>query len=145
MSGVTYCRINLSKTNYDLVNESRFIAYPNFRQLDDLYTKYCKHKQFKSVIPLFREQFNMPNTDLIGYYDNDQLVAYSLVLKYNESKSVVAERFVWNYANPKLRLGIRSLEHECALYKQLNYEYLYLGEYVEYKSNIDGFELLGPR
>jgi hypothetical protein len=96
-------------------------------------------------MPIFKEQFEMLNTDLIGYYDKDQLVAYSLMLKYESDKSVVADRFVWDYANPKLRFGIRSLEHECALYKTLGYEYLYLGEYVEYKSSIDGFELLGPR
>jgi arginyl-tRNA--protein-N-Asp/Glu arginylyltransferase len=145
MSSVTFCRIDLSKTNYTQLDEWKFIITPNFEELDTLYTKYCKHKQFESVMPLFREQFDMPNTDLIGYYDNNQLVAYSLVLKYDASKSVVAERFVWDYDNPKLRLGIRSLEHECALYKQLGYEYLYLGEYVEYKSSIGGFELLGPR
>jgi hypothetical protein len=145
MSGLSYCRIDLSKTNYTQLDEWKFITNPDFEQLNLIYTKYCEHKKFDSVMPIFKEQFEMPNTDLIGYYDNNQLVAYSLMLKYDASKSVVAERFIWNYVNPKLRFGIRSLEHECALYKTLGYEYLYLGEYVEYKSSIDGFELLGPR
>ena len=145
MPSLNYCRIHLSKTQYTQLDEWKFITNPNFKQLDSIYTKYCKHKQFESVMPIFKEQFEMLNTDLIGYYDKDQLVAYSLMLKYESDKSVVADRFVWDYANPKLRFGIRSLEHECALYKTLGYEYLYLGEYVEYKSSIDGFELLGPR
>lgn len=96
-------------------------------------------------MPLFREQFQMLNNDTIGYYDEDRLVAFSLILQYPESKSVVAERFVWDYANPKLRLGVKSLENECALYKQLGYDYLYLGEYMEYKADMQGFEILGPR
>jgi hypothetical protein len=145
MPSLTYCRINLSNTYYAQLDEWRLITDPNFEQLDSIYTKYCKHKKFESVMPIFKEQFETPNADLIGYYDNDQLVAYSLMFKYDASRSVVAERFVWDYANPKLRFGIKSLEHECALYKTLGYEYLYLGEYVEYKSSIDGFELLGPR
>lgn len=95
-------------------------------------------------MPLFKEQFEMPNADIIGYYDNEKLVAYSLILKFPHSKSVMAERFVWDYETPKLRLGMRSLEHECSWYKDQGYEYLYLGEYTEYKSDIDGFELLGP-
>lgn len=145
MPSLTYCRIDLSKTNYSQLNNWKFITDPDFSVLDNLYTKYCEHKQFKSVVPIFKEQFEMPNADVIGYYDKDQLVAYSLILKYNASMNVVAERFVWDYVNPKLRLGIDSLRHECALYKMLGYKYLYLGDYVEYKSNIDGFELLGPR
>jgi hypothetical protein len=145
MSGLNYCRIDLSKTHYAQLDEWKFITDLDFEKLDLIYTRYCEHKKFNSVMPLFKEQFKMPNADLIGYYENNQLVAYSLMLKYDTSKSIVAERFVWDYANPKLRFGIRSLEHECALYKTLGYEYLYLGEYVEYKSNIDGFELLGPR
>jgi hypothetical protein len=145
MSSVNCCRINLPLTNYSQLNEWKFIIRPNFDELDALYTKYCNHKKFESVVPLFKEQFEMPNADTIGYYDNNQLVAYSLILKYDDSKSIVAERFVWDYANPKLRFGIRSLEHECALYKMLGYKYLYLGEYMEYKSNMNGLEMLGPR
>lgn len=145
MSSLTYCRINLSKTNYDEINEWKFITNPNFKKLNDLYTKYCQYKKFESVMPIFKEQFEMPNVDTIGYYDQDHLVAFSLILKYPHSNSVIAERFVWDYEKPKLRLGIKSLEHECALYKKFGYEYLYLGEYVEYKGDIDGCEILGPR
>ena len=42
-----------------------------------------------------------------------------------------------------LELGRRSLEHECAYYKQLGYEYLYLGQVAEYKTHFDGYEQLG--
>ena len=143
MPGLNYCRIDLSKTYYNQIDEWKFITNPNFDELDALYVKYCAHKKFKSIMPLFKEQFEMPNADVIGYYDNEKLVAFSLILMFAHSKSIMAERFVWDYETPKLRLGMRSLEHECALYKDQGYEYLYLGEYTEYKSAIDGFELLG--
>lgn len=145
MSCLKYCRINLANTHYSQIDGWKFITEPNFKELDALYEKYCNHKQFESVMPIFKEQFEMPNVDVIGYYDKEKLVAYSLILKFIESRSVIAERFVWDYESPKLRLGIRSLEHECALYKAEGYQYLYLGEYTEYKSEVDGFELLGPR
>ena len=52
-------------------------------------------------------------------------------------------QFAWDYANPKLRLGIESLKNECAVYKARGFNYLYLGLADEYKSQLDGFELLG--
>ena len=43
-----------------------------------------------------------------------------------------------------LVFGIKSLKHECALYKARGFKYLYLGGADEYKKQIDGFEILGP-
>jgi hypothetical protein len=139
-----YARINLQKTNYEL--------YPYYQILTDkkdtyglqaIYHDYCRYKRFKSVMPIFDEEFSDPNNDVIGYYHNDNLVAFSLLRRYN-SKSVEAVQFAWDYANPELELGFASLRNECALYKSLGYKYLYLGGADEYKSKFDGFEILGP-
>ena len=138
-----YARINLEKINYDvLTSDWEFIRTPNIDDLNNIYTQYCKHKKFQSVMPIFDSEYTDPNTDVIGYYDQGILLAFSLIKKY-DSDNVEAVQFAWTYNQPELRLGIRSLEHECALYKKLGFKFLYLGGADEYKSKIDGFEILG--
>lgn len=95
-------------------------------------------------MPIFPEEYSEPNNDVIGYYDNTKLVAFSLIHRYN-NKNAEAIQFAWDYSNPKLKLGITSLKNECAVYKARGFDYLYLGGADEYKRQIDGFEILGPR
>jgi hypothetical protein len=94
-------------------------------------------------MPIFKEELLHNNVQIIGYFDNSNLVAFSYLYILN-NKNVECNQFAWNYDNPKLRLGINSLEHECAFYKSKGYDYLYLGEDDTYKQDIDGFEALGP-
>ncbi len=138
-----YARIDLSGTNYDLLPGARRLEEIDIGQLQHIYLTYCRHKRFKSVMPIFDSEFVDPKNDVIGYYDEDRLAAFSLIRRY-DSENVEAIQFAWDYKNPKLRLGISSLKSECALYKSLGYRYLYLGEADEYKSKIDSFEILGP-
>jgi hypothetical protein len=139
-----YCRINLSKTNYQPLKNSRCIVGPQLdvNQLQTIYKKYCEYKQFDSVVPIFKQQIMDPWTDVIGYYDENNLVAFSLI-KHYDIENAEALQFAWDYANPNLRLGIESLKNECAIYKARGYKYLYLGLADKYKEEIDGFELLG--
>ena len=138
-----YARINLEKINYNiLISDWEFIRTPNVDDLNKIYIQYCKYKKFQSVMPIFDSEYKDPKTDVIGYYDQGTLVAFSLIKKY-DLDSAEAVQFAWTYHNPELRLGIRSLEHECALYKNLGFKFLYLGGADEYKSSIDGFEILG--
>ena len=141
-----YCRINLSKTNYTAMSPTncRYIVHESmFPECFEIYRRYCDYKQFDSVMPLFEQQFRDINTEIIGYFSNRRLVAFSLIKLYDKDNTE-ALQFAWDYAEPSLRLGIRSLEHECAYYKSLGYSYLYLGDAAEYKTHIAGFELLGP-
>lgn len=94
-------------------------------------------------MPLFDGQFYDPKVDVIGYKHNTKLVAFSLIRRY-DSESAESIQFAWDYSNPELHLGINSLKTECAIYKARGYRYLYLGEAHNYKSQIDGYELLGP-
>jgi hypothetical protein len=139
-----YGRINLDLTNYQLFHSARFLLTPNFDQLRKIYYSYCRYKNFKSVIPFFETDYNLSNRDIIGYYDANNLVAYTLIIKHPADSSAESEQFAWNYKNPKLRLGVRSIEHECCVYKRLGYKYLYLGEHAAYKSKFDGYEIVGP-
>lgn len=94
-------------------------------------------------MPIFDSQYTDPDTDIIGYYDVDELVAFSLIKRYDNENALCAQ-FAWNYRKPKLRIGVESLRTECAIYRERGFKYLYLDQAHLYKQGITGFELLGP-
>jgi hypothetical protein len=138
-----YARIDLLQTNYLKLENFGYIKNPDIDQLNNIYREYCRYKGFKSVMPIFDSEYLDPNTDVLGYFDDNQLVAFSLIKKFDKH-NIQAVQFAWTYHKPRMRLGIKSLEHECALYKELGFRYLYLEEANEYKSKFAGFEILGP-
>ena len=139
---IKYCRINLSKTNYTIGNNWNYIKTPNIRQLNVIYKEYCEYKKFESVPPIFDSLYTNVDNDILGYFSNNELVAFSLIKRY-DLINAEAYQFAWNYKDPSLRLGIQSLENECAEYKRRGFKYLYLGLVNEYKKRFDGFEILG--
>jgi len=142
---VTYqfARICLEKTAYQPTVDWEYLREPDVEQLKDIYRTYCIYKHFASVMPLFDSQFTDPDTDVIGYKENGELVAFSLIKRY-DTENVLASQFAWTYHNPKTRLGIESLKTECAIYKNRGFKFLYLDQAHLYKQNLDGFEILGP-
>ena len=138
-----FARIDLSKTSYQATVTWEYLREPNIAQLKDIYRTYCIYKHFASVMPLFDSQFTDPMTDIIGYKDQENLVAFSLMKRYDD-QNVLASQFAWTYQNSKSRLGIESLKTECAIYRERGFQYLYLDQAHLYKHNLEGFELLGP-
>jgi len=140
-----YARINLKHTNYILLQDNwQIIRNPDITVLNIIYDTYCSYKKFKSYMPIFDSEYLDTKSDIIGYFYDQVLVAFSLIKKH-DNNNVEAVQFAWTYNNLKLRLGITSLKHECAYYKQQGYQFFYLGEANEYKSQIDGYEILGPK
>lgn len=137
-----YCRIDLAQTNYWPIDGYKYLYNFDINELNNIYQKYCGYKQFTSVMPIFDIQYTDEHTDVIGYYDNNKLVAFSLVRTYDKDNAESLQ-FAWDYYNPKLRLGIESLKNECALYKARGFSYLYLGQADDYKSQLDGYQILG--
>ena len=138
-----FARINLAKTTYQPTVDWEYLREPNIDQLRDIYRTYCIYKHFASVMPLFDSQFTDPMTDVIGYREAGELVAFSLMKRY-DTESVLASQFAWTYHNPKTRLGIESLKTECAIYRDRGYKFLYLDQAHLYKQGLEGFEILGP-
>lgn len=138
-----YCRVDLSLSNYTELTNYKILSGEHYPDIVRIYERYCEHKEFGGVRPVLLEDITQPNTDLIGYYDSDQLVAFSFILKYPSVNSVITDQFAWDYNNPRLKLGYKSLRSECARYKRLGYDYLYLGDYYAYKAELTGYEL-GP-
>lgn len=139
---IEYARIDLGKTSYKILDNFKIITDPNVNQLQEIYRKYCQHKKFTSIEPMWDMEFIWQHNDILGYYDHNELVAWSVVTRYNDN-DVYAVQFAWDYANPRLGLGIKSLKNECAYYKSKGYRYYYLGEAHKYKADIKGFEILG--
>jgi len=140
---MTYCRINLSKTDYTEFTNYTLLGEDHYNKIVELYKKYSKYKEFTSVLPIFFEDISSPYSEVLGYYHDDDLVAFSLINLYPSHLVASAEQFAWDYAEPKLKLGYRSIRNECARYKRLGYKYLYLGEYSDYKTQLSGFEIVG--
>lgn len=138
-----FARINLSQTNYTPSVVWQLLDNPDINQLNNIYRTYCIYKNFNSVMPIFDSQYTDPSTDVIGYYDDKKLIAFSLIKRY-DNKNALCAQFAWNYNKPHLKLGIESLKTECAIYKKLGFKYLYLDQVHAYKENIVGFEILGP-
>ena len=143
MSSYQFARIDLSKTNYRINVEWMYMSRPDIPALNDIYRKYCTYKKFSSVMPIFDSRYTDSMTDVIGYYDHAKLVAFSLIKRYGEHNAL-CDQFAWTYHNPKLRMGIETMKTECAIYKARGFKYLYLEQAHLYKSEIDGFEILGP-
>ena len=135
-----YCRIKLSKTNYQTYDYAYIEDKPNLKKIQDIYKKYCDYKKFKSVQPLFANDIKVHK--VMVYYDEGKFVAFSLLYELDKH-NIEALQFAWDYKNPKLRLGIKSLENECAWAKANGYKYLYLGQDDRYKSQFKGYEILG--
>ena len=138
-----FARIDLTKTNYESTVKWEYLRNPDIAKLNQIYRDYCKYKHFASVMPIFDSRYTDPMTDVIGYYDQDKLVAFSLIRRYDDHNAL-CDQFAWNYHNPKLRLGIGTLQTECAIYRERGFHYLYLEQAHLYKQSIAGFELLGP-
>jgi hypothetical protein len=137
-----FARIDLAKTTYQPTVDWKLLTDPDIPMLQDIYRTYCIYKHFASVMPLFDSQFTDPVTDVIGYYEDQQLVAFSLMKRYDE-KNVLASQFAWTYHNPRTRLGVESLKTECAIYRDQGFKYLYLDQAHLYKQELEGFEILG--
>jgi hypothetical protein len=139
------CKINLQQTDYSLLPEARLEDKRRIdtTELKNIFQQYCEYKRFKSVQPLFDSEFLSEETDVITYSYRCRTIAFSILRRYTD-EDIEAVQFAWDYTSPGLRLGIRSLEHECAFYKRLGYKNLYLGQSAPYKQRFDGYETLGP-
>jgi hypothetical protein len=136
-------RIDLTKTNY--VNEiDWWLLNPvPVNDVQRVYRDYCVHKHFQSVMPMIAGRLTAPDTEIIGYYDQSRLMAWSMYRIWDD-KNILSDCFAWDYRNPQLRLGIRSIENECAIYRDRGYRYMYFEAVEPYMLDLQGFEILGP-
>jgi hypothetical protein len=140
-----FARINLAKTNYQATVEWGYLipTAEQIQELNEIYRTYCIYKHFASVMPIFPSRYTDPTTDVIGYFDQGRMIAFSLIKRYDD-RNALCDQFAWTYHDPRSRLGIETMKTECAIYKARGFDYLYLEQAHLYKQEIDGFEILGP-
>ena len=100
------------------------------------------YKNFDSVYPLYRD--DILHNDFHCLYVDSNLVAWEQTRTYISDKVAFSDQFAWDYSNPEDRVGWRFSYHVPAYYKSQGYKYLYLGDHHDYKSRIQGYEILGP-
>jgi len=136
-------RIDLAKTHYASDLNWHLLDPVPVNEVQRVYREYCTHKHFLSVMPMIAGRLLAPGTEIIGYYNNNRLVAWSMYRIWDQFH-ILSDHFAWNYQDPQLRLGIKSIENECAIYRDRGYRYMYFEAVEPYMLDIQGFELLGP-
>ena len=136
-------RIDLARTNYTSDLEWQLLEPVPVLAVQQVYHSYCTHKKFESVMPLLPGRLTRAGTEIIGYHDQGQLVAWSMYQIWDD-KNILSDHFAWDYSNPQLRLGIRSLKNECAIYRDRGYQWMYFESVKPYMLAMQGFETLGP-
>lgn len=136
-------RINLAATQYVSDLDWRMLDPVPVNDVQRVYRDYCLHKHFLSVMPLIAGRLSAPDTEIIGYHERDRLIAWSMYRIWDQ-ENILSDHFAWDYRNPRLRLGIRSIENECAIYRDRGYHWMYFETVEPYMLDIQGFELLGP-
>ena len=139
---MTFGRINLAKIQYTATLEHQMLNPVPVQDLQKVYRAYCAHRSFHSVIPMVPGRFLVPGTEVFGYYGDYGLMAWSMYRLWDD-KNLVCDHHAWDYKIPQLRLGITSFEHECAVYRDRGFEYLYLESLEPYMQKMQGFEILG--
>lgn len=136
-------RIDLQRTRYQFSAVWEILTDPPVDRLNEIYRDYCRHRHFQSVMPMIPTRYREPGTEVIGYRDQDELVAWSMFRIWDD-ENVLSDHFAWDYRNPRLRLGIESIKTECAIYRDRGYRWMYFESVEPYMLDIEGFEILGP-
>lgn len=136
-----YGRVDLTKVHYEL--DPKIVLHkPDYYEALHVYKQYCQYKKFDSVIPFYRDDIRI--NDFHCLYQDGKLIAWQQTQLYTEDKVAWNEQFAWDYSNPRDKIGWRFKYHITAYYKANGYKYLYLGDHHDYKSKIQGYEILGP-
>ena len=135
-------RICLQQTQYQSVLDWQLLAPVPVAAVQQVYRDYCRHKHFQSVMPMIPGRLTDSATEIIGYHDQGRLVAWSMYRIW-DAENILSDHFAWDYRNPRLRLGIRSIENECAIYRDRGYRWMYFETVEPYMLDLEGFEILG--
>jgi hypothetical protein len=135
-------RVDLSVVTYDQDLAWRYLDPVPVAEVQRVYREYCLHKHFQSVMPMLTGRLTTADTEIIGYHQQDRLIAWSMYRVWDQ-ENVLSDHFAWDYRDPRLRLGIRSVENECAIYRDRGFRWMYFESVEPYMLDIEGFEILG--
>lgn len=135
-------RVDLAKTSYRSDLDWQLLDPVPVAEVQRVYREYCMHKRFRSVMPLIPGRLTGIGTEIIGYHNQGRLMAWSMYSIWDR-ENLLSDHFAWDYRDPRLRLGIRSIENECAIYRDRGFRWMYFESVEPYMLDIQGFEILG--
>lgn len=139
-----YGYIALQETKYKpLLDYEILTNVENNAWLLDIYHAYTKYKQFPSVQPIFHGEFTDPRCEFVTYKVDSKVVAWTMIRKLDETV-VDNMQFCWDYKNPKLKLGYKSIRTECAIYRDRGYTQMLIDTEMHYKKQLQGYNIYGP-
>lgn len=142
MSSWQFGRIDLSATRYQSDLECEILDPVPVNEVLRVYRAYCLHKHFHSVMPMIPGRLTAVDTEILGYRYRDQLVAWSMYRIWDR-ENILSDHFAWDYRDPALRLGIRSIQNECAIYRDRGFRWMFFESVEPYMLDLEGFETLG--
>jgi hypothetical protein len=135
--------IDLEQTCYQAHLDWQLLRPVPVDELLRVYRDYCRHRHFLSVMPMIPGRLTASDTEIIGYHERGRLVAWSMYRIWDQH-NILSDHFAWDYREPGLRLGIRSIETECAIYRDRGYRFMYFESVEPYMLDLQGFKVLGP-
>ena len=137
-------RIFLASTSYSQQLDCEVLDPVPVQEVLRVYREYCLHRHFQSVMPMVPGRLTATDTEIMGYHDaTGKLIAWSMYRIW-DSQNILSDHFAWDYRDPRLRLGIRSIENECAIYRDRGYRWMYFESVEPYMLDLQGFEIMGP-
>lgn len=109
----------------------------------DIYYAYCRYKKFRSVQPIFHGEFTDPRCEFITYKVDNKVVAWTMLRKL-DTTVIDNMQFAWNYEQPELKLGYKSIRTECAIYRDRGYTQMLIDTEMHYKKQLQGYNIYGP-
>ena len=141
-----YAKVNLQETNYTPSKKIDYKLLPKDTDpepLLEIYKKYATYRDFKSAWPIYPDEFNKPYNDILAYYNNGEIVAWTMIFLLAKN-AVWNMQFAWDYADPSLKLGYKSIRNECGIYRLKGYSEMLIDRNQKYKTDLQGYEEFGP-
>lgn len=139
-----YGYIELQETKYKPLLDYEILTNVEDNScLLDIYYAYTKYKQFPSVQPIFHGEFIDPRCEFVTYKVDSKVVAWTMIRKLDETV-VDNMQFCWDYKDPKLKLGYKSIRTECAIYRDRGYTQMLIDTEMHYKTELQGYKIYGP-
>jgi hypothetical protein len=103
---------------------------------------YNTFRDKKKFIQCYRIDTDLERAAAVSVRKNGELVAFTKLIRYTDG--LESQFTVWDYAEPRLSIGKKILDHEVAFARKMGLRYLYIGpgygEGSTYKADFEGFE-----
>ena len=137
-------RLNISKYNKlpKQIPHHTFTISDNTYSLDQIHKVFDQFVKARDFTSLYDIESDLDRVKWLLVHKDDQLVAFTKFISYDGG--LESQFTAWDYAEPKLSIGIKIVDHEVAYAKSLGLKYLYIGpgygDECIYKSKFQGFE-----